>query len=118
MPRLARLVLSLTAVLFLQSPALAETELEQGQRLFSKHCKVCHGEQGDGLTFAANALSPPPRNFLTETSRKELTRQRILESIQNGRKGTAMMPWKSVLTETEIQALASYIRIRLMEMKE
>ena len=94
----------------------AETvNLEIGRDIFFKHCKACHGNKGDGKTFAANVLNPPPKNFTLEKSKKELTEKRMLESITEGRKGTAMMPWKSRLTKQEIKAVVNYIRKELMD---
>ena len=95
--------------------AFAETfDSETGRDIFFKHCKACHGDKGDGKTFAANVLNPPPKNFTSEKSKQELTKKRMIQSVTEGRKGTAMMPWKSRLTEQEIQAVVNYIREKLM----
>jgi mono/diheme cytochrome c family protein len=87
---------------------------ETGRDIFFKHCKACHGTKGDGKTFAANVLSPPPKNFTAEKSKQELTKDRMIRSVTNGRKGTAMMPWESRLTAQEIHAVVEYIRKDLM----
>ena len=89
--------------------------LEVGRDIFFKHCKACHGNKGDGKTFAANVLNPPPKNFISEKSKQELTEKRMIESVAEGRKGTAMMPWKSRLTRQEIKAVVNYIRKELMD---
>ena len=88
---------------------------ETGRDIFYKHCKACHGYKGNGKTFAANVLNPPPKNFTAEKSKKELTEERMIHSVTKGRKGTAMMPWESNLTQTEIQAVVHYIRKELMK---
>ncbi|MZG31603.1 MAG: cytochrome c [Nitrospinae bacterium] len=90
-------------------------DLETGRDIFYKHCKACHGDKGNGKTFAANVLNPPPKNFTSEKSKKELTKSRMILSVTKGRKGTAMMPWESNLTPGEIEAVVSYIRKKLME---
>ena len=92
-------------------------ELETGRDIFYKYCKACHGDRGDGKTFAANVLNPPPKNFTTEASKKELTEQRMIRSITQGRKNTAMMPWQSRLTKEEIRAVVHYIRKKLMQIR-
>jgi mono/diheme cytochrome c family protein len=100
----------------LLSKAFADSSgLETGRDIFYKHCKACHGDKGNGKTFAANVLSPPPKNFTAEKSKKELTEERMIHSVTKGRKGTAMMPWESNLTQTEIQAVVHYIRKELMK---
>ena len=91
------------------------SDSETGRDIFYKHCKACHGYKGNGKTFAANVLNPPPKNFTAEKSKKELTEERMIHSVTKGRKGTAMMPWESNLTQTEIQAVVHYIRKELMK---
>jgi len=88
--------------------------LETGRDIFFKHCGACHGNKGDGKTFAANVLNPPPKNFTSEKSKQELTKKRMVKSVTEGRKGTAMMPWKSRLSHQEIQAVVEYIRKKFM----
>ena len=89
---------------------------ETGRDIFFKHCRACHGDKGDGKTFAANVLNPPPKNFTAENSKQELTEDRMIQSVTEGRKGTAMMPWKSRLTQQEIHAVVLYIRKSLMQL--
>ena len=89
---------------------------ETGRDIFFKHCRACHGDKGDGKTFAANVLNPPPKNFTSEISKQELTEDRMIQSVTEGRKGTAMMPWKSRLTQQEIHAVVLYIRKSLMQL--
>ncbi len=90
-----------------QDPQL---NMKLGKTVYQKRCKVCHGVQGDAKSFAANALNPPPRNFTSAKSKQELSRQRMIRSVTEGRSGTAMMPWKNNLTDREIQAVVDYIR--------
>ena len=109
----------LIGVLFLcATQVFAEgTDLDIGRDIFFKHCKACHGSKGNGKTFAANVLNPPPKNFISEQSKQGLTEKRMIRSVSEGRKGTAMMPWKSRLTSTEIREVVSYIRLGLMGLK-
>ena len=93
-------------------------DLETGRDIFYKHCKACHGDKGDGKTFAANVLNPPPKNFTVEESKKELREKRMIQSVTKGRKGTAMMPWESNLTQKEIRAVVHYIRKKLMQLEK
>ena len=93
------------------------SDLETGRDIFYKHCKACHGDKGNGKTFAANVLNPPPKNFTSEKTKKELTKERMIHSVTKGRKGTAMMPWESNLTEQEIRSVVHYIRKELMKLE-
>ena len=92
----------------------AGADLEAGRKIFKTHCQVCHGEKGDGKTFVADALNPPPRNFTSEKSKQKLTRQRMIRSVTDGRPQTAMMPWKDNLTPEEIRAVVAFIREKFM----
>ena len=89
-------------------------DLEMGKIVYLERCKVCHGMRGNGKSFAANVLNPPPRNFTSEQSKKQLTRERMINSATNGRPGTAMMSWKENLSKEEIRAVVHYIRRELM----
>jgi len=100
------------------NPLIPKADVAVGKRIFDTHCKVCHGANGDGATFAANALNPPPRNFTTEKSRQELSPERMLTSVSEGREGTAMMPWAPVLSKLEIHSAVLYIRKELMNLPE
>jgi len=89
-------------------------DLELGKRIYLERCKVCHGIRGNGKSFAANVLNPPPKNFTSAQSKKQLTLKRMIDSATNGRPKTAMMPWKDNLSAGEIRAVVHYIRKELM----
>lgn len=78
--------------------------------LYHNYCSVCHGDKGDGRSRAQNSLMPPPRDFTTPDSAAQLTRARMIDGIKNGRPGTAMVAWKSQLSQKEIEGLADYVR--------
>lgn len=114
----ARFLLFVPIYLLATSSASADpAKLETGRDIFHKHCQACHGDKGNGKTFAANVLNPPPKNFTAEKSKKELTEKRMIRSVTKGRQGTAMMPWESNLTQEEIRAVVHYIRIKLMKVE-
>jgi mono/diheme cytochrome c family protein len=81
----------------------------QAAVLYHNYCSVCHGDKGDGKSRASGALSTPPRDFTSEASKRELTRERIVLAITHGRPGTAMVSWKSQLSEADIAALAEHV---------
>ena len=95
---------------------VATSKVSLGKKIYHDRCEVCHGSKGDGKTFAANALYPTPKNFTAKVSKKELTRERMIESITRGRPGTAMMPWERILSKQEIHSVVNYIQQILMEL--
>ena len=79
--------------------------------LYHNYCSVCHGDRGDGRSRAQNSLNPPPRDF---TSAGELTREAMIALITHGKPGTAMVSWKTQLSDEEIASLTDYIRKTFM----
>jgi cytochrome c oxidase cbb3-type subunit III len=82
--------------------------------IYHNYCSVCHGDKGDGKSRAQNSLVPPPRDFTTPESATQLTRARMIESVTNGRSGTAMVGWKAQLSAKEIESVVDYVRNTLM----
>lgn len=81
--------------------------------IYHNYCSVCHGDKGDGRSRAENSLNPPPRDFTTPSA-TQLSRARLIASVQNGRPGTAMTAWKTQLSQKEIEAVVDYIRNTFM----
>ena len=79
--------------------------------LYHNYCSVCHGDRGDGQSRARNSLVPPPRDFTTAA---ELTREAMITIISHGKPGTAMVGWKTQLSNKEIESLTDYIRNTFM----
>lgn len=82
--------------------------------LYHNYCSVCHGDKGDGKSRAAGSLSTVPRDFTAAATRQEMTRERIVSAITHGRPGTAMVAWKSQLSEKDIAGLADYVHQRFV----
>lgn len=65
--------------------------------------------------MAANVLSPKPRDFTDPDKARQLSDHRIFDSIKNGRNGTAMKPFKGILSDKEIESVAAFIRHAFIE---
>jgi mono/diheme cytochrome c family protein len=81
----------------------------KGGVFFMTNCFTCHGPKGDGEGPRAYFITPPPRNFLLETSRQRLNRPVLFEAITNGRLGTNMPAWGKVLNNQEIADVAEFV---------
>lgn len=117
---LAGLILTIGLTITLTGPASAGEHTAKGknqppEKIYHNYCSVCHGDRGDAQTRARNSLTPPPRNFTSAEETAQLTRERMINSVTNGRTGTAMMPWKSELSPQEIESLVDYIRATFMK---
>jgi len=72
--------------------------IAEGKKLYlMKGCYACHGIDGTGT------LAPD----LTKTT---LTDQMMFERISNGKEGTAMRPFKDMLTPDELWKIITYLR--------
>lgn len=94
--------------------AKASGDGSRGAAIYRAHCSTCHGDKGAGTSWAAGSLRPPPRDFTAPGARAELTLQRMLSSVTNGRPGTAMMSFGSRLQTDDIRAVVEYIRAEFM----
>lgn len=86
-----------------------------GERVYLNNCAVCHGDKGAGAMWTQASLNPPPRNFTSEETRQELTRERMITSVTYGRPDTAMMSFKKRLSDQEIAAVVDYVRAAFIE---
>ena len=78
--------------------------------LYHNYCSVCHGDQGDGRSRAQNSMKPAPRDFTTPQAMQELTRDRMIAAVKGGVPGTAMVAWKTQLTDAQIASVVDYVR--------
>lgn len=84
-------------------------DFAKGATFFIHNCATCHGVKGDGNGPRAYFITPPPRNFLLDTSRQRLNRPVIFEAVTNGRLGTNMPAWGKVLNNQEIADVAEFV---------
>jgi mono/diheme cytochrome c family protein len=95
--------------------------VENGKKLFEKHCSVCHGKEADGQGKIADNLYPKPRNLVVITSwgakpfMDYLSDPRTYDSITNGVPGTSMMPWIKVISQRERWDIINFLRARATE---
>ena len=87
----------------------------RGRQLYARICSVCHGDRGDGRSRATGALSTLPRDFTSAQSRAELSRERIAAVIAHGKAGTAMVGWKTQLSEADIAVLAEHVLTQFVQ---
>jgi hypothetical protein len=83
-----------------------------GQRIYAQQCAQCHGPAGRGDGEAGQALTPPPADLAVAARLPMATDAYLYWTVAEGGVpvGSAMPPFKSVLTETEIWQLIGYLR--------
>lgn len=92
----------------------AFSDVSLGKRLYARNCSVCHGDRGNGASWARYSLNPPPFDF-TSAKAKDLTRTHMLETVMRGRPTTAMVGFTTKLTPKQIAAVVDYVRAAFIE---
>lgn len=80
-----------------------------GARLYAERCVACHGQGGRGDGPVAAALQPPPRNFRDAGFWRTRTLAELETVVRDGRPGTLMQAFGSVLSESEIEAVVRHL---------
>lgn len=89
-----------------------DPKLVRGRALYAHNCAVCHGERGQGSPATVGLV--PPRDLASPQARAELTRERMIHSVTNGRPNTAMAGFAERIPAADIQAVVDYVRAALM----
>ncbi|MAS97458.1 MAG: c-type cytochrome [Pontiellaceae bacterium] len=93
---------------------LSVQQFNQSQAIYDTYCLSCHGENMDGNGDVAELLEPYPRNF-TKYQFVIAYKNRFKNSLLNGVAGSAMPPWKGVLSTNEIEQLVEFIEMKILE---
>ncbi len=87
------------------------------EEIYQSQCAVCHGKKGAGDGPTAEFLYPRPRDFTLgmfkyKTSPGELPPrdEDLFNTIKYGLNGTAMLSWKNILTDEQINSLIPIIK--------
>ncbi len=83
---------------------------EIGLRLYQKYCHVCHGVDGDGDGIMTNLIGIMPMDHTNPNETNSLDNKELVASILDG-KGRFMPAWRGILTQADVEALVSYIRL-------
>jgi len=83
---------------------------EIGMRLYRKYCQVCHGEECDGDGIMTNLMGIMPMDHTNPNETNSLDNDELVKSILDG-KGRFMPAWRGILSQSDVEALVSYIRL-------
>lgn len=90
--------------------SILKNQGNDGKSIYAMTCSVCHGEDGAGATWGKSSFNPPPVNFTLMDKERDLPRERMINSVTNGRPNTAMTAFATQLDASEIEAVVDYIR--------
>jgi cytochrome c oxidase cbb3-type subunit 2 len=87
-----------------------------GKAVYDAACATCHGRQGDGAGREAVRFAQRPTDFTKGVYKLRSTIGKVPQpgdlerSIREGMPGTEMVPFRGVLSEAGIAAVAAYLR--------
>jgi cytochrome c oxidase cbb3-type subunit 3 len=85
------------------------TQEKMGEALFQKNCAFCHAPDGTGKNWIGSFLEPHPRNLTDPENMREMSAERLRDTIRSGLPNTTMSAWKSVLNPSQIDSIVVYI---------
>ena len=102
------------------APAAPSTQLELGEKVYKQHCLDCHGEQGQGAAReGGRAMAYPPLagNRAVQLASPVNAVQAVLgggfaPATAGHPQPYGMPPFRTLLNDTEIAAVTSFIRQR------
>lgn len=87
--------------------------LQNGKAIYARLCSSCHGADGRGSHLPIGK-SVPARDLTSRQAARELSRERMIRSVTDGRKGTAMGGFGTRLLAQDIEAVVDYVRSEFM----
>jgi cytochrome c oxidase cbb3-type subunit II len=89
-----------------EDATVPESLVATGERVYAAHCVQCHGQDGRGDGSAAGEFTIAPTNFRIQRPSMNSS----LRAMREGVRGTRMASWTGRLSESEIVAVAAYVR--------
>jgi hypothetical protein len=77
-----------------------DSNLEDGMKLYTMHCALCHGGLDRKPSSLANSFYPPPPNFISDPP--DDPEWHIFYTIRTGVRYTGMPAWDKSLTEPDM----------------
>ena len=92
-----------------------DPRLQRGKQVYQEKCVMCHGVRGNGLGPNVNqGMGKLPTDFSSPQARRDISRDRMLDAVVNGKSATAMISYRDALPKKDIEAVVDYIRAALM----
>ena len=107
--RRSRPVAGLALALALAAAPALGADADDGKAIYEIRCAPCHASSGTGDGPAAAALEPKPRNFRDPGFWRGRSRASLKLTVEQGRPGTMMSPFKGVLSDAEIDDVVRYV---------
>ncbi|BAO44376.1 conserved hypothetical protein [Thiolapillus brandeum] len=92
--------------------SFTESNLQEGENLYTSNCAACHGSRGQGDGEAGKNLNPRPANIARFAKMPMASDGYLLWTISEGGVpvGSAMPPFKDSLKQDDIWKIMLYLR--------
>ncbi len=85
---------------------------ELGEKIYMDNCAACHGRYGKGDGLLTDVMKIKPTDHTDSEKMNKMSNTRMIEVVTTGTIGKSLMPgWEGRLTQEEIEAVVSYIRL-------
>jgi len=84
-----------------------DANLEDGMKLYTMNCALCHGGLDRKPSTLANSFYPPPPNLVTDPS--DDPEWHIFYTVRTGIRYTGMPAWDKTLTEPDIWKVTMFL---------
>ena len=83
---------------------------KDGMKLYQQYCLACHGIDGEGDGIMTKLIGIIPIDLTNSNETDRLNNMELVKNILDG-KGKFMPAWRSILSQSDVEALVSYIRL-------
>lgn len=83
---------------------------EFGMQIYQKFCQVCHGDEGGGDGIMTKLMKIRPMDHSSPDETNTLDNGELVRSILDG-KERFMQAWRSILSQSDVEAPVRYIRL-------
>ena len=81
-----------------------------GLQLYHQYCQVCHGIEGDGDGIMTKLIGIIPIDLTNSNETDRISNVDLVKNILDG-KGKFMPAWRGILSQGDVEALVSFIRL-------
>lgn len=81
-----------------------------GMQLYQQYCQVCHGIEGDGDGVMTKLIGIIPIDLTDSDDTNPLSNSELVMIMLDGQ-GKFMPAWRGILSQNDVEAMVSYIRL-------
>ncbi|MDO8445793.1 MAG: c-type cytochrome [Deltaproteobacteria bacterium] len=108
-PQIEALVAYVRFLSLSKNPLIGDAEV--GEHIYLDYCTSCHGEKGKGDGIMMSIVPIKAADHTNAERMDKMTNEELVRIVTNGKDAGSFMPgWKGILSQSEIEAVVSYMR--------